>query len=115
MINENNFNFPIYLKNIDTLDFYRYSDGNQVLEFNNSCIHSHCAPYLFNTKKEFLTFLKIIMSRANLIVITKKEFHKELDFAKNWIINIGFEPLAYWSKEMIHKNIRAIQINERKS
>ncbi len=98
------FKFPTYFKNLSTGEFYQYSDGNKMLQFNSGYIHLHCAPYLFNTRDEFISFLNMFSERYDILLIDKDEFNESLKKSLERILTTGMEKTDYMTKEAIKLN-----------
>jgi len=103
MIHESDIKFPIYFMDLKTYDFYRYTDGNSVLQFNSASISFHSSPYIMNTREEFLNFILKEMKRTDLIQITKKRFDQSLDFIYNYNKN-RVEPLEFPTDKQLEIN-----------
>lgn len=103
MIHESDIKFPIYFMDLKTADYYRYTDGNSVLQFSHSNISFHCSPYLISTRAEFLSFILKEMKRTDLIQITKKKFDESLEFIFNYNKN-RVEPMEFPSDEQLKIN-----------
>ena len=99
-----NFTFPLYLKDTINQEYYRYSDGNHVLQFNTSCIHNHCAPYIMQDKEEFISFLNVFFKRSSIVQITEEKFNEEFKNSLDHILNFGSNPQDYWTREIINNN-----------
>ena len=97
-------NLPIFLYDKRTGEYFRYSDGANILQFDYTCCHNHNFAFKQMTKDEYLIFLKFRLNQKHIEEITKKEFETKLFDALFYIANRGTFKTDYWTKEQIKLN-----------
>ena len=95
---------PIFLYDKRTGEYFRYSQGANILQFNYSCCHNHNFAFEQMTEAEYLIFLNQRILKEHIEQISKEDFEAKLFDALFYIANRGTFKTDYWTKEQIKLN-----------